>query len=180
MFALDLLAVRAPRCLSRVQPASSASRAPVLPVAQRPNASPCHKRDRRFAPQKPSVPLAHTIERASRFPSSPCALLPRSFARVQLSTPFFSCAPALFVKNAGGGVPRERSCLRSMSCALCKTPKTEEIVENLPANPATTAEPTAQPRMRDPRLCVIVFGRPHLAARRVSRILKTKSEVHLL
>jgi hypothetical protein len=29
-------------------------------------------------------------------------------------------------------------------------------------------QPKAQPRMREPRVCVIVFGRPHVSARRVT------------
>jgi len=114
MFPVDLRALRAPHGLARrVQPALSAVRPSVLSVTQRPNTSPRHKIDRAFAAKKPSSQHAHTLERASRFPSASCALLPRSFARVQLPTPFFSCAPTLFSKNTGGGVSRRKSCLHS-------------------------------------------------------------------
>ena len=181
MFPVDLRALRAPHGLARrVQPALSAVRPSVLSVTQRPNTSPRHKIDRAFAAKKPSSQHAHTLERASRFPSASCALLPRSFARVQLPTPFFSCAPTLFSKNTGGAVSRRKSCLHSMSCALCKTRMTEKSQKDIQINCATAPQPSSQPRMRQPHLCVIVSGRPPVSAWRVSRIIKTQSEVHSL
>jgi hypothetical protein len=175
MFAVDLRAVRNPHVvIRRFQPALSAVRPSVLSAGQRPNASPCHKRDRRFAPKKPPVPPARTLGGASRFPSAPCALLPRSFARVQLPTPFFSCAHTLFSKNTGGGVRRGKSCLRSMSCALRKTPITRKSTQHNPANRAAEPERTAEPAVRDSRVYVIVSGRAHVIARPVAPHHKLK------
>ena len=181
MSAVDLRAVRSSHGPARrVHPAPSAVRPSVLSVAQRPNASLCNKRDRRFAPQKRSVTLTHTIERVSRFLSSPCALLPRSFRKERKSTPLFSIACARFCGNGGCAVLQKINYSRSVICKLRKEPITQESAGKTLTNRPAEPKPTGQPGMRQHRLCVIVSGRPHVVARRVSRILKTKSEVHLL
>jgi hypothetical protein len=169
MFAVDLCAVHASHSLAtRVQPALLASRPSVLPVAQRPNASLCHKRDRRFAPEKPSVPPAHTVVRTSRFPSAPCALLLRSFSQERKSTPSFSMACARFCRNGGSAHRRKINRSYSMICGFDKTPITKKSAQNDSTNRSAGPQPAAQPRMREPRVYVIVSGRAHVLARPVA------------
>jgi hypothetical protein len=169
MFAVDLRAVRAPHVLARrVQPAPSAVRPSVLSAGQRPNASACHKRERRFAPRKPSVPLAHTVGRASRFPSAPCALLPRSFSKERKSSPSFSSACARFCRNGGCTLLQKINCSRSMICKLGKKPMTQKSAHHNPTIRSAEPELTAEPAVRDSRVYVIVSGRAHVIARPVA------------
>ena len=142
MFRVNLRAVRAPHGLSRhVQPAPLASRHPILSIAQRSSASLCHKRDRRFAPQKPPVPLAHTIERVSLFPSAFCALLPQSFSKERKSSPSFSSACARFCGNGGCALLQRINCPLSMIYKLGKEPITQKSGESTPINRSAGPQP---------------------------------------
>jgi hypothetical protein len=181
MVAVDLRAVRAVRGLAGRFPLALLAIGPsVLPITQRPNAALCHKKDRASAQRTTSLPQANTIARPSRSLSAPCALLPHSFSRERKSTPSFSMACARFWRNGGIVVREKINNSQSTTCKLREAPTTERAGEIAVPNHASGPQPIAQPRMRQPHLCVIVFGRPPVSARRVSRILKTQSEVHSL
>jgi hypothetical protein len=89
-------------------------------------------------------------------------------------------ACARFWRNGGCAVLQTINGSRSTICRLRKSPNSQERAQNAPQNRATVPQPNVPHPMRRPRVYVIVSGRPHVVARRVSRILKTKSEVHLL
>jgi hypothetical protein len=186
MFAADLRAVRAPRGLAkRLQPAPLALRPSVLSITQRPNATLSHKKDRAFTPQNAPAPHAHTERRATRFPSAPCALFAYSLCAL-VQSPYdqllsFHALPHSLKKAPGIGAPPQKTSfafneLRTLQNANVDKSeyKNSELIARL------SAEPAPQPRMRQPHLCVIVSGRPPVSAWRVSRIIKTQSEVHSL
>ena len=192
MFAVDLRAVRAPQGLDRrLQPAPQALRTSVLSITQRPYPTVRNKKDRGFAPKKPPSPHAQTERRSTHFPSAPCALFSRSSSQERKSSLSFSRACARFWRNGGYPAHRKINGSYSMICKLKKVRTTERAsttrvrpvlaahADNIPIR-AAAPQPNAQPRMRQPHLCVIVFGRPPVSARRVSRIIKTQSEVHSL
>ena len=169
----------------RAQPALLAVRPSLLSVGQRPNATLCPKKDRAFAQKKTSAPRTRTVRRTSHFPSAACALfgcslcaLVQSFHNQLLC---FHALPHSLKKAPGIGVPPKKKSLalnelRTLPNANAR--KSEYRKSKLIA--CRRLESDAQPRMRDSRLCVIVSGRPPVSARRVSRILKTQSEVHSL
>ena len=186
MFAVDLRAVRASHGLARrVQSALSAVGTYVLPVTQHPNATLCHKKDRGFRSKNAVSSAGRTIGRASHFPSAPCALFGCSLCAL-VQSPHnqllcFHALPHTLKKAPGIGVPPKKKLLALNELRTLPNPnarKSECRKSKLLAR--RNPEHSARLRMRDSHLCVIVFGRPPFRARRVSRILKTQSEVHLL
>jgi len=186
MFAADLRAVCAPHSLARdAQPTPSAVYPSVLSATRHPNTSLRHKIDRAFTSQKPSSPHAHTLKRATHSPSTPCALFDHSL-RAHVQSPHdqllsFHAFPHSLKKAPGIGVPPQKTpfALNMLRTLQTATPLKSENKKSKPIS-RRNLEPPTQPRMRQPHLCVIVSGRPPVSAWRVSRIIKTQSEVHSL
>jgi hypothetical protein len=186
MFAVDLRAVRAPRGPARrLQPARLALCPSTLPVTEPRYATLRHKKDRAFAPKNPPSPYARTAQRASHFPSIGCALFGRALCAL-VPLPYdqplsFHGFPHSLKKAPGIGVLPQKKLLALSELHTLQNAnggESESMKSQLIA--CRDPEPTAQPPMRQPHLCVIVSGRPPVSARRVSRIIKTQSEVHSL